>query len=115
MTHRNYLRLLMALIAGTTLVSAAPLGTAFTYQGRLFDQNTLANGSYDLRVGLYDAASAGTRIGPLLTLPAVAVSNGVFTVTLDFGASAFGPGGWSWGCVRAAAPPPSPCSPAGNH
>jgi hypothetical protein len=32
-----------------TLLSAAPLGTAFTYQGRLTDGASPANGSYDLQ------------------------------------------------------------------
>lgn len=63
--------------------------TAFTYQGRLSDSSMAANGTYDLRFGLFDAASGGTQIGATLTRPAVNVSNGVFTVQLDFGASAF--------------------------
>ncbi len=44
-----------------------------------------ATGLYDLRFGLYDAASAGTQQGILLTNSATAVSNGLFAVTLDFG------------------------------
>jgi hypothetical protein len=60
-------------------------GTAFTYQGRLNDGANAANGSYDLRFALFDAASAGTQQGNLLTNSATAVSNGLFTVTLNFG------------------------------
>src|SRR5258706_2539566 len=65
---------------------AAAQGTAFTYQGRLNAQGSPADGAYDLRFGLYDAASSGAQQGPILTNSAVAVSNGLFTVTLDFGA-----------------------------
>ncbi|HLP76658.1 MAG TPA: hypothetical protein VK327_07015, partial [Candidatus Paceibacterota bacterium] len=58
---------------------------AFTYQGRLNDGANPANGIYDLRFAIYDAASAGAQHGVLLTNSATAISNGLFTVTLDFG------------------------------
>ena len=64
-------------------------GTAFNYQGRLNDGGTQANGSYDLRFAVYDAVTNGSRISVLLTNSAVAVSNGLFSVTLDFGAGVF--------------------------
>ena len=60
-------------------------GTAFTYQGRLNDANAPANGSYDLRFIVYDNSVGGIQQGPSLTNAATAVSNGLFTVTLDFG------------------------------
>ena len=71
-------------------VSAAPLGTFFSYQGRLANGNGAANGIYDLQFALFDSGTNGTRIGPILTNAATSVSNGLFTVSLDFGASAFG-------------------------
>ena len=61
--------------------------TAFTYQGRLNDSATPANGSYDLQFTLFD--DGGTQIGTTQTLEDVTVANGVFTVQLDFGAAAF--------------------------
>jgi hypothetical protein len=64
-------------------------GTAFNYQGRLNDGGTQANGSYDLRFAVYDAVTNGIRISGLLTNSAVAVSNGLFSVNLDFGAGVF--------------------------
>jgi hypothetical protein len=69
--------------------AARAQGTGFTYQGRLADAGAPANGSYDLECRLYDAASGGGQVGPTLTLDNVAVSSGLFTVTLDFGAGAF--------------------------
>src|SRR5437588_3907952 len=63
--------------------------SSFTYQGRLTDGGTAANGNYDVQFALWDSASGGTQIGATQTLNAVAVSNGVFTVSLDFGASSF--------------------------
>ena len=63
--------------------------SSFTYQGRLTDGGTAANGNYDLQFALFDSASGGTQIASTQTLNTVAVSNGVFSVTLDFGASSF--------------------------
>jgi len=70
-------------------LSATPLGRAFTYQGRLNDGGAPANGSYDLTFTLYDSASGPTVINMPLTNAATAVSNGLFTVTLDCGPGAF--------------------------
>jgi hypothetical protein len=59
-------------------------GTAFTYNGRLNDGTNPATGSYDLRFTLYTAATGGTLSGAL-TNTATGITNGLFTVTLDFG------------------------------
>src|SRR5690242_1779756 len=64
-------------------------GTAFTYQGRLNTGSNAAAGSYDLRFAIYDSAGAGTLIAGPLTNSATGVTNGLFTVTLDFGTGAF--------------------------
>jgi trimeric autotransporter adhesin len=66
-------------------VTAQPLGTAFTYQGRLVDAGSPAAGTYDLQFILMDAASGGSQVGAILTRDDVVVANGLFTVTLDFG------------------------------
>ena len=78
-------------VALITLASAAAAAqtTSFTYQGKLIDSGSPANGSYDLQFTLWDSVSNGAQIGSTQTLSAVAVSNGVFTVTLDFGGNAF--------------------------
>jgi len=70
--------------------TASAQGTAFTYQGRLMDGGSPANGSYDLRFAIYDSTnSPGTLIaGPLTNAP-TAASNGQFTVILDFGTNVF--------------------------
>ena len=69
--------------------SAFAQGSSFTYQGRLTDGGTAANGLYDLQFALFDSASSGTQIGSTQTLNSVLVSAGVFSVTLDFGANSF--------------------------
>jgi len=63
--------------------------TAFTYQGHLQNGANPASGSYDLRFTIYDAAAAGVVVGNPLTNSSVAVSDGSFAVTLDFGLGVF--------------------------
>ncbi len=70
-------------------------GTAFTYQGRLNDNGTPANGSYDLVFSLYAAKVSGTAVAGPLTNSAVDVSDGLFTITADFGPGLF-TGGNYW-------------------
>jgi Chaperone of endosialidase len=69
--------------------------TAFNYQGRLSDGANPANGSYDLQFRLFDAITSGNQIASTLFLEDVMVTNGVFSVSLDFGAAAF-PGANRW-------------------
>jgi hypothetical protein len=78
---------LAVLAAGATARSQTPLGTAFTYQGRLVDGPDPANGVYDLRFVLFPVASGGTQVGPTVTLEDVTVAQGLFTVSPDFGAA----------------------------
>jgi len=68
---------------------ATPVGTAFTYQGRLIDANSAADGLYDLQFKLYDGAAAGTQIGIAVDVNALDVIDGYFTVQLDFGSGVF--------------------------
>ena len=60
-------------------------GTAFTYQGRLNDGGSPANGSYDLQFALFDAATGGHQVGGTVTNLAAGVTNGLFITTIDFG------------------------------
>lgn len=74
-------------------VPALGQGSTFTYQGRLQDGGAGANGSYDFQFTLWDAANGGAQqpaSAPVtVTRTSVPVANGIFTVSLDFGASAF--------------------------
>lgn len=62
--------------------------TAFTYQGLLRNNGTNVTGTNGLIFTLEDTASGSGQIGTPIT-NSVAVSNGLFTATLDFGAGAF--------------------------
>lgn len=68
---------------------AAPMGTAFTYQGRFNASGNPANGAYDFEFRLFDAATAGNQVGSTVTKADLAVSDGYFTTTLDFGSGRF--------------------------
>ena len=59
-----------------------------TYQGRLPAGGGPATRNYDLQFQLFDAATGGSAESSLVSIPNVAVTNGVFTVPLDFGLSA---------------------------
>lgn len=84
-----------ALILGLQPSRAPAQGTAFTYQGRLESGGAPANGLYDFRFALYDMPRHGRLIGGPVTNTAVAVSNGLFSVLVDFGEGVFG-GGPAW-------------------
>lgn len=81
--------LLLSVILMIGSVQAAPLGTAFTYQGQLQKNGSPYNGTCSFQFSLWDAVSGGSQIGSTLTQTGVTVSNGLFTVTLDSGSGAF--------------------------
>jgi len=60
-------------------------GTAFTYQGRLNDGGSVANGSYNLTFTLFTNSAGGTAVAGPVTNSAVVITNGLFTVIIDFG------------------------------
>jgi hypothetical protein len=72
-----------------TCATAFAQGTAFTYQGRLNDSGSPANGTYDLRFALFATNQLGSPAAPTLTNTGVSVSNGLFTTTMDFGSGIF--------------------------
>lgn len=65
-------------------VTVFPQSTEFSYQGFITDTTAPANGTYDIEFRLFDALNGGVA---LATLPRanVLVTNGVFSVVLDFG------------------------------
>ena len=68
---------------------AVPMGTAFTYQGRLLDANDTAEGEYDFQIRLFDAPNGGVQQGSTIDINNVDVIDGYFTVELDFGSDVF--------------------------
>ncbi|MEI2722906.1 MAG: hypothetical protein V9H26_05015 [Verrucomicrobiota bacterium] len=86
-TRVHFLCLLMSCLAVARVATAQ--GTAFTYQGVLSQNGGAVNGSNDLTFTLYNAASGTTTVGTSNVVNDSVMTNGLFTVTLDFGAGTF--------------------------
>lgn len=84
---------LLLVFAGTR---ASAQTSTFTYQGRLTDGGTAANGTYQMQFSLFRSLGGNDQIGATLTFDGVGsnpapvqVANGVFTVELNFTVQAF--------------------------
>jgi hypothetical protein len=102
--------ILLALTVGLTQAQApqpqqitdpqATVSNAFTYQGQLTDSGNPANGQYGFQFILYNALTGGSQVGSIVTTDNVSVTNGLFTVALDFGSVFDGTGLWLEAAVR---------------
>ena len=78
----------VALIVGPGLQAHAldtPIGTAFTYQGKLRQSGQPAKGTFDLKFRLYSDAVGGDQIGPEISVTGAQIDDGYFSADLDFG------------------------------
>jgi hypothetical protein len=90
----------LAALLALQFVSAHAAG--FSYHGTLQDAGKPAEGSYDLELTLYTAASGGKVLAGPLLLYKVAVHAGAFSTSVDFGPLAIGAeSGWLDVAVRA--------------
>ncbi|MBU6411913.1 MAG: hypothetical protein KGS45_00425 [Planctomycetes bacterium] len=71
--------------AASLLAGGEALAIPFTFQGELRDGGTAVNGVYDMQFSLFGVATGGTKIGDTQCADNVTVTNGRFTVVLDFG------------------------------
>jgi hypothetical protein len=71
--------------SGNEISAEALVNTIFTYRGQLTDGGSPANGLYEFRFELHDKQVIDSRVGPTL-FQTVRVTNGLFTVNLNFGA-----------------------------
>ena len=79
----------LALTVGVAVSNGAvPLGTGFTYQGQLKEGSLPADGEYDFVFKLFDAPSGPGQVGSDFPVDNWTVTNGLFTVALDFGVDA---------------------------
>jgi hypothetical protein len=87
--------LLLLLAGGVGLAWAhsqrlgASVGTAFTYQGQLSDDESPATGAYDFEFKLHDDPTSDSQVGSTVYVDDLDVSDGVFTTKLDFGSGVF--------------------------
>jgi hypothetical protein len=80
---------LCLILCPAELAGAAPMATAWTYQGRLMDANSAADGVYDFQFKLFDDPCTGTQKGGTINEDDLDVIDGYFTVVLDFGSDVF--------------------------
>lgn len=79
----------VAVLVLTSAIQAAPLGTNFTYQGKLAQNGLAVTEICDFSFELWDALLDGNQVSLAQDVPAVLVTDGTFTVELDFGDGAF--------------------------
>jgi len=89
MTKKSILQNIFSGLIFVCLTASAAFAqtTAFTYQGKLTNNGTPATGSYEMRFTLEDVDAF--QLGSPVTIPSVAVTQGIFTVELDFGTTYF--------------------------
>src|SRR5579863_6385138 len=88
-----YRIVVVALCLCSTLTLRAQ-STAFTYQGVLTLGNAAANGNFDFTFTLYPTNAGGSAIAGPVTNTVIAVTNGLFTTTIDFGSVYNGNSDW---------------------
>jgi len=76
---------LCLMVCQVKIGEAADVGTAFTYQGRLLDANSPADGLYDFMFTLYDSNDACDLVAGPVEVNDLDVIEGYFTTELDFG------------------------------
>ena len=84
---------IIRLLALVTLFTCArqtfAQGTAFTYQGKLNNNGSAVTGLYDFQFRLATDSVGSNHVGSAFLTNGVGVTNGLFTVTMDFGAGIF--------------------------
>jgi photosystem II stability/assembly factor-like uncharacterized protein len=79
---------LVLIVCQAKVIKATPMGTAWTYEGRLMDANQPADGLYDFVFGLFDGAEGPGELGAR-AIHDLDVIDGYFTVELDYGSDVF--------------------------
>ncbi|MBI4718827.1 MAG: hypothetical protein HY763_13555 [Planctomycetes bacterium] len=82
---------LFSVISLTGVMSAAAFGqpTSFTYQGQLKQAGLPVNGTVNLEFSLWDADAGGNLVAGPLSRPNTQVTDGLFSVLLDFPPAVF--------------------------
>jgi hypothetical protein len=78
---------LTAVLCAMSSLAVSAQTSAFTYQWKLKDVSSPANGQYDFTFKLYE--QSGGQVASAVQRDDVTVTNGVFSVSLDFGAGTF--------------------------
>src|SRR5262245_22789975 len=86
---RKLINVLVIGLACSAANQAFAQSAIFTYQGRLSANGSPANGLYDFRFTIYKIQNGGEIIAGPKTNIAVQVTDGLFTIPLDFGQQPF--------------------------
>lgn len=86
MIRSRYAVAAAALLALSGSHALGQVATTLTYQGELKQASLPADGTFDFQFRLYDAAVGVTQVGPTVCRDNVPVTDGRFSVPLDFGA-----------------------------
>lgn len=90
MKAQVYLSVLVALLSVAFTAELHAQSTTFSYQGHLAENGVPFTGSAEFQFTLWDAVSGGTAVATNNAEPVVIpVTNGLFTVALDFGGPVF--------------------------
>lgn len=93
MSIRRFIWAMLVLVSTATCWAQTPAQPVFTYQGQLKQDGVPAEGAYDMAFSLFDAPAGGTQIGNPCVIPAIPVTQGLFTAVLnggvEFGQNAF--------------------------
>ena len=76
-------------VSSSQVVRAQPVEMAFTYQGRLNEGGSPADGLYDVKFRLFDSPDDDSELADALYAYELDVIDGYFTVELDFGEGMF--------------------------
>jgi len=80
---------LVVLVFPVATSRAAPMGTAFSFQGQLKDAGIPANGPHDFAFTLWDAEADGNMVAGPVQVTSLDVVSGTFKAQIDFGAAPF--------------------------
>ena len=85
----SMIALVMVTLCPPLTCHAVPLGTAFTYQGQVKESGQPIDGLADFQFSLWSTSEEGSQYGDILSVTSVNVTDGLFTVHLDFGSVFF--------------------------
>ena len=92
--RRAYMKIVVAVLAAawavpTTAIAQGSFGTGFTYQGRLTLSGSPVTEACDFQFTLMSDPVTASQVGSPVSALNVPVTEGLFTVVLDFGSSVF--------------------------
>jgi hypothetical protein len=73
----------------SSVIAVVAQTSSFTYQGRFSSNGVPVTGELDFRFSLHATSNQTNQLGNAVTNAPLAVTNGLFTTTLDFGSSVF--------------------------